>query len=307
MWQQPAAVTRPNFFILGAPKCGTTALHQYLSGHPQITMSEPKEPHYFCVDFPGFRWARSDKEYEAFFDHAGPETIAAGEASPLYLYSERAAEEILRFAPDARVVVMLRPYLPYLRSFHNQAVYNHDETERDFARAWRLQAERARGQRIPSTCREPALLQYEQVGRVGAQLERLYSVFPRERVLVILFEDFTRDTKQAYERTLEFLEVPTDDRQDFPRVHAAKAHRMPIIARLTQRPPEPLLKLGGAVKRRLGLGGWSALGALRKLNTRPTDKREVDAEVLAEISNTFRDDAALLSELLERDVSHWCA
>lgn len=306
MWQQAPAVARPNFFIVGAPKCGTTALHHYLSAHPRVSMSEPKEPHYFCVDFPGFRWARSDEEYEAFFSEAGPQSLAIGEASPLYLYSDRAGEEIARFAPGARVVVMLRPYLPYLRSFHNQLLYNRDEVEPDFAVAWRLQKERSDGRRIPSTTREPKLLQYEQVGRVGSQLQRLLDVFPRDRVLVILFEDFVRDTKESYERVLDFLGLPSDGREDFPRVHAAKAHRVPALARLTQRPPLPLLKLGRAVKRRVGLEGWSALGALRRLNTRPTDKRDVPPELQAEISRTFRDDAALLSELLGRDLGHWC-
>ena len=45
----------PDFFIVGAPKCGTTAISEYLRTHPRIFMCKPKEPHYFALDIPGYR------------------------------------------------------------------------------------------------------------------------------------------------------------------------------------------------------------------------------------------------------------
>ena len=58
---------KPNLFIVGAPKCGTTAWAQYLNTHPKIGFSNRKEPHYFCDDFQGFRWAKNRIEYEEMF------------------------------------------------------------------------------------------------------------------------------------------------------------------------------------------------------------------------------------------------
>ena len=96
-------MTLPNFFIVGAPKCGTTALHAYLSQHPDVFMSDPKEPHYFGSDL-DFRYRRrpSDAQYRSYFAGAG-DRRRIGEASVWYLYSECAADEIGRASCRERV------------------------------------------------------------------------------------------------------------------------------------------------------------------------------------------------------------
>ncbi|MEQ9093167.1 MAG: sulfotransferase, partial [Miltoncostaeaceae bacterium] len=203
---------RPNFFILGAPKCGTTALSEYLRRHPQVFMSSPKEPHYFCDDFdyyyaPG---RRSLDHYLHLYDGAGPEHLAVGEASVWYLYSQTAAANIAAFDPGARAIVMLRNPVEMVPSLHSQLLYTVDEDERDPARAWALQEARARGDRLPAGVRVPAFLQYGPAASYAAQIERVMAVFPPERLLVILFDDFRADTAGTYRRTLEFLGVPDD-------------------------------------------------------------------------------------------------
>src|SRR5690606_30582215 len=85
------SMTRPNLFIVGAPKCGTTAWVEYLSSHPEIFFCDPKEPHFFNTDIPNFRWVRSLDEYLKLFVRAGSKKVV-GEASILYLYSQEAAE-----------------------------------------------------------------------------------------------------------------------------------------------------------------------------------------------------------------------
>lgn len=94
---------KPNFFIIGAPKCGTTALCEYLRAHPRIGMSIPKEPHYFCTDCTTrFRTIYTQQEYLRCFDHVQDGCAVAGEGSVWYLFSEAAVVNILRFAPDAK-------------------------------------------------------------------------------------------------------------------------------------------------------------------------------------------------------------
>ncbi len=102
---------KPDFFIIGAPKCGTTALATYLAEHPNIQLSDPKEPHYFCKDLKaGGPPVASDKDYVRRFFPGLEESgaSAAGEASVWYLYSDVAVRNILRFQPDAKFIVMLR-------------------------------------------------------------------------------------------------------------------------------------------------------------------------------------------------------
>ena len=94
---------KPNLFIVGAAKSGTTSLHSYLRSHPQIYMSEPKEPHYFCTDFhrssdllkgtqSGFGM-RSKEDYLALFEGVNDSKLV-GEASASYLHSKEAASNI---------------------------------------------------------------------------------------------------------------------------------------------------------------------------------------------------------------------
>ena len=84
---------KPNFFIIGAPKCGTTSLASWVSEHPSVYMSPLKEPDYFHAN----EKIGSLKEYEQLFEGAGPEHITVGEASVRYLYSQVAVPNILNY------------------------------------------------------------------------------------------------------------------------------------------------------------------------------------------------------------------
>src|SRR3977135_3113168 len=101
--------TRPGFFIIGAPRCGTTALSTYLAGHPRIGFSRPKETQFFCTDLPGIRFMTADPdEYvKLCFGHCtGKNYLAIGEGSVWNLYSRAAVWNILRFNPEARFIIM---------------------------------------------------------------------------------------------------------------------------------------------------------------------------------------------------------
>ena len=297
----------PYFFILGAPKCGTTALSEYLRQHPRVFMSTPKEPHYFCDDFdyyyaPG---RRTLEHYLHLFDDADPSYLAVGEASVWYLYSATAAANIAAFAPRARTVVMVRNPLEMVPSLHGQLLYEVDEDEPDPARAWALQEPRARGERLPPGVRVPAFLQYGGAAMLGAQLRRVYASIPREQVLVIVFDDLRADPGAVYRRTLEFLDVPDDGRTEFPRVNPNTVHRAPTVARLTQRPPRAALAAARAVKRVTGVKRLGVLDRVRARNRVEAERAPLDAAFLDTLAEHFRDDVALLSELVGRDLTHW--
>jgi hypothetical protein len=296
-------VRRPDLFIVGAPKCGTSALHQYLGDHPRIFMSRKKEPWFFAEDFP--RFVTTLEEYTALFSDATDRHLAVGESSTCYLRSDTALHRIRDFSPDARIVVMVRNPVDLVHSLHSQALLGLNEEENDIEQAWRLQDARRRCEHIPRSCRSPRFLQYAEVARLGEQLARLLGVFDPRRVSIIVFDDFVSDTRQVYEDVLEFLDVPSDDRRDFPRTNPGRVARSRLLARVARRPPQMLLGPYLRLKKRRG---WNDLGItdwLKRVNEREVDRPPLTREFRAELIEEFRPDVDLLAQILGRDLSDW--
>src|SRR6188472_2624317 len=139
---------RPDFFIVGAFKSGTTALYDYLGQHPQVFMPFHKEPLFFGDDLTR-RYGRMTREqYLSLFADAG-NGQRVGEASAWYLYSRCAADEIRGFAPEAQIIVMLRNPVDVMHAQHSQLLFNAAEDITDFAEALAAEPERRRGERLP--------------------------------------------------------------------------------------------------------------------------------------------------------------
>src|SRR5882672_5145448 len=116
------------FFLIGAPRCGTTSLALALAQHPQVCFSEPKEPHFFTHVSESFDSGRLEAEYiRAFFRADRMSRDALGEASPSYLYSPQAIRAIDRMFPAARFLVMARNPLEMLPSWHARVLFTMDE------------------------------------------------------------------------------------------------------------------------------------------------------------------------------------
>lgn len=293
----------PNFFIIGAPKCGTTALYTYLGEHPQVFMPTAKEPHYFAEDLANHRDLRDWQRYLELFTSARSEHRALGEASVFYLFSRVAIQRILTAKPLARFIVMLRNPLEMIPALHAQYVFTSHDDQPSFADAWRLQAERAVGDAIPPLCYEPLLLQYRELGMLGAQLQRALSLIDRERLHIVLYDDFARDTAGTYRKVLTFLGLDDDGRVNFPQVNANRLLRRPWLQHLLchRRYPERLRHVG----RWFGLHHLQR--SIRLWNSRETHRAALAPELRAEMINAFRDDVTLLSDLVKRDLSMWLA
>jgi hypothetical protein len=297
-------VRGPDFFIVGAGKCGTTSLHEYLGAHPRIFMPAVKEPRYFADDMPGLMNRISTlAAYEALFAGADDRHLAVGEASPQYLYSRTAIARIREYRSDARLIVMLRNPVDIAQAAHQECLYWFVERERDFERAWRLQPLRRRGERVPSSCSQVTVLLWEDMARLGRQVERLLGNFPRAQVKFVLTEDFARHTRQVYEEVLEFLGVPTDGRPDFPRHNEGKRHRIGPLGRYLVNPPGALAPLRRSALRTPVVG--AAWRFLQKINTAPCRRPALRPEFRRELTDFFRDDVRLLAGLIDRDLDHW--
>lgn len=276
---------RPNFFIVGAPKCGTSAWASYLGRHPQISFAAAKEPHYFCTDFPGFRWAETEAEYLALFAGLPPASVI-GEASVMYLYSREAAHRIHRFDPASRILILLREQSAFLPSYHNQILYTRIEDNRDFAAAWRLSGRRGSGQ-LPQGCAEPAFLDYAAVGDFETQVARYVDTFPADQIRVAWMEDWLAAPERFYRNLEAFLRVPHHPCPDFAQINTAHRHRSPMLARLTNRPPELALRFAAGVRRALGLRRLNLADRLRRLNRAEGYAAQVPEALRREISDHF--------------------
>ena len=297
---------KPNFFIVGAPKCGTTALYEYLRPHPNIFMPKVKEPHFFAKDLGTYPFIKTLEDYTGLFAAAGSRHLRVGEASVYYLRSTVAIANIRAFNPDARLIAMFRNPLEMLHSFHAQLLYVAEESESDFETAWRLQEDRSRGIGLPPRSRGAFLVQYRELGRFGTQTERLLSIFPREQVRLILYDDFAAAPQAVYDDVIEFLGIPHDGRTEFPRINEGKRARFDWLRDFYRKPPPPLRSAFRGFK--WAVGGDSMGTVARKLvalNTVKERRPPLSPEFRAELVEAFRDEVALLGRLLERDLSHW--
>jgi hypothetical protein len=303
----------PDFFIIGAPRCGTTSLSRYLSAHPNICFSRPKEPHYFSTLASEAGPAVLQRDYlERFFAHYQAGYEAVGEGSVSYLYAPHAIDRILALNPDAKFIAMLRNPIDMIYSFHYRMLFTMDEDVRDFSRAWALQEARARGRSIPRRCRDPRLLQYAAVGKLGAQVARFMAKVRENRRMIILFDDFLADTCAAYRNALSFLGVSDDGRREFPPKMVSKTYRFAWLQRWLYRPPKPLMDALAASKRRQAVGGSekpSGVMGLRKrlvrFNTIKQKPAPLEASMREMLRETFAEDIARLGSLIGRDLHHW--
>ena len=208
---------KPNFFIVGAPKCGTTALHEYLQRHPDAYLPFYKEPHFFGADLVGSRFMqfrdKPGKYLKLFRDVRGEARI--GESSPWYLASSAAAAEIYRYNPQAKIIIMLRNPIDMMYSMWSQFRYSGNEQIEIFEEALAAESERAAGKRIRRAAHCITGLQYRGMTRFSEQVQRYFDCFGRDGVMVIIFDDFRADTAGVYRSVLEFLALDTDVEVNF--------------------------------------------------------------------------------------------
>lgn len=297
-----AATKRPDFFIVGAPKCGTTAMYSYLQEHPQVFMPFHKEPLYFGADLQRRYGQMTEEQYLALFADARPGQIA-GEASAWYLYSQTAAREIHAFAPGAGIIVMLRNPIDVMYAQHSQLLFNRQEVITDFGEALEAEDERREGQRLPPGPIRAENLFYRQMVRFADQLQRYLDEFGADRVHVIVHDDLRRDTPAQYRRVLEFLGVDPEFRPSFALRNTNKRPRSGGLQQMIYAPPRPIRALAPWLRRsRLA---HAVRGALVTMNSRVEQRQQMDPALRRRLTEEMRPDVERLGALIGRDLSAW--
>jgi hypothetical protein len=297
----------PDFFLAGAPKAGTTALHAALAPHPSLYLSPIKEPKFFLTDGPPptqggpgdartYRehvWRRAD--YEALFTGAPPGTLC-GESTPFYLYSHAAQRRIQALIPAARLLVVLRDPVERAHSNWTHLWSAGLDPIDDFVRACEVEDARV-------AAGWADFWHYTRLGLYGRQLGHLYSVFPPEQVLVLRYRTMLTDPAGTLDRVCAFLGVEQGLLTKIPRenvtAHPAQTTRHRRIGRL--------LRAGSTVAARLpGHAGSAIIDRLeRSLQSNAGQRQPLTWAQRQALIPRFQADVRLLESLTGEDFSDW--
>ena len=297
----------PHFFVIGVPKAGTTALHVALAQHPQLFMSEVKEPKFFLCDGPPparggpgdaktFReyvWRR--EEYENLFAQA-PEGTLCGESTPFYLYDAAAQGRLHEAVPEARLIAVLRDPIDRAHSNWTHLWSAGLEPQGDFVAACRLEQQRITAGWAP-------FWRYLDLGRYGEQLQRLYTRFSREQVLVLRYRQIRDEPVPTLDRICEFLGVKTGHLTEIPAAnvttHATASLKKRVLSGMLRALTTFDQCLPGPVRQR----GEIALA--RMIQSEQRRRHPLTLEQRAELIPHFAADVALLQDLTGQSFADW--
>jgi hypothetical protein len=290
---------RPDFFIAGASKCGTTALFEYLSSHPHVYMSRDKEPKFFCTDLKTTGGVYTIDDYRALFASAPPNCLT-GEATTLYLYSTVAIARVMAYNPNAKIIVMLRYPVDAAHALHATAWSYRIENIEDFEEAWRAQDARCLGERMPPNWPDAATLRYGAIYRYAEQVRRVMEHVPERQRRIMVYEEFFADPRTQYARLLDFLQLAPDPSAAFPIVNGSRGSRSRRIERSLRKPPRWLKTLYAPMRPLLRQTGFSPAEALSEFNAVPRPKPALRPAFRAELDRYFAEDIAELEGLVGR-------
>lgn len=293
----------PNFFIIGARKCGTTSMATWLGEHPSVFISPIKEPSFFSEDL-NHRHIKDWKTYINLFDKAGSEHTAIGEASTAYLFSEAAVPAIEKEFRRPYYIVMLRNPVEMAYSLHGQEIRMLHEDIKDFQKAWKLSPERRVGKHTPRGCKHSTILDYQSWCKLGEQLSRLYATVPADRRLVLVLDDIKENPRREYQRALDFLEVPSDNRQHFPVYNPAREWRSQSLGKIIRDMARGVTWAKHIAhilpKRSLGI-----IDTFMQISSRQHSRPPLSAELRAELREFYARDIQQMEDLLDRRFPSW--
>lgn len=285
---------KPNFFIVGAPKCGTTSLYKYLRQHPEVFMPDRKEPHFFSTDIERPNRITEHEYFELF--HPGRDRLRIGEASADYFYSRIACNRIRQMFPKAKIVIALRNPVDKIHSAHAYRIWLGREQIEDFEEALARDKKDNEGLRYRT---------YIESGIYSNHVRMYFDAFGPTQVHVIIFEEMVRDPESTFKELCRFLDIRTDARVNFERHNASRKARMGKLSLLFV-PSSRAQRLGRSLPRVLQPMLGTVATAVRKWNTRFEERPRMDIALRQSLEREFTEDVRELSALLGKDLlGYW--
>lgn len=296
----------PNFLLIGAQKCGTTALYYALCQHPEIYMSPIKEPFYFVLNGapPPYpvpsqeytdRLRYTEDSYLALF-HDVVDQRAIGEASALYLSSfqpERTAANIHDFNPQMRLIAILRqPADRAWSAFHYYRAKGFEPLNR-FQAALAAEATRRQGNDLPD-------LRHFANGCYFANLKPYFDRFPPEQIRVYLYNEWDQQPQSVLRDIFAFLGVDETVVIETQRKNVTFGVRHAWLQRFLNQPNLARQMLELILRGRMRARVY---GKLRRYNRRQPPA--LDVGLRRALTERYCSDIEQLQTLINRDLSHW--
>ena len=299
----------PDFFVIGAPKAGTSALHSALAQHPHLFLSKVKEPKYYmCGDSPppaykgpgdahsNQEWIWQRERYRDLFRDA-PDDALVGESTPFYLYNRDARRRIAVDRPDARLIAVLRD--PVDRAYSNWMHLWMDglEPRGDVVEAVRREKERIDDGWAP-------FWHYSSLGMYGRQVKDLFDHFPREQVLLLRYKQLVDTPDDVLNRVFDFLGVEGREVESIPADNSRPFVKNGVRARTVG----PVIRAGASVGQFLPPKVWRTVSRplISQLHRggEPTRPR-LTPEQRTALLEPHLEDIALLEEITGESFEQW--
>jgi len=272
----------PNFFIVGAPRAGTTTLYEFLRRTPKVFMSSVKEPSYFSVsvnpNLKASKVIRDKNQYLKLFKKVKDE-IAIGEATPDYLWDPKSAKLIHEVIPNARIIIMLR-----------------DPVERAFSHYLLLLSIGSEKVSLQEAIKKALKAKPDYSGRIiecsyyYEQVKRYLEIFGAEQVKVIIFEEFIQEVRNNVKEVLEFLAVTSEPPKI---VEAQNVFTMPRSNLVNRAVSNSSLN---RIRKKIFPRGLNP--TLRKVFTKRTTKPQLSLNDKKILEDIYRKDVLKLQQLL---------
>lgn len=283
-----------DFFIVGAPKAGTTSLYHYLSEHPQVEMSSQKEPDYFsdkAINEQGMYYTKnrvnSLAKYESLF--VQKESVVYGEASVSYLFYENVPEDIKKYNPNAKIIIMLRN--PIERAFsHYLMDYRLGLISDSFENVLAKKSKHKNAHLFYQ--------QYIEVSKYSKQIQRYLDFFEKDSILFIDYEDLKINVSKTVDQVYNFLHISTEFAADINTKHNTFTMPKNKVIRL-------IYSFVFLRKILTFLFPIYLVKNIRVLLFKSDKKPELLKETRSLLKRIFNDDIKNLEEVLSKDYSKW--
>jgi hypothetical protein len=292
----------PNLFIVGAQKCGTTAVAEYMRSYPEIFVPLQKEPWFWGEDLER-NFNKIDRAYyESMYQESGAAKYLL-DASPLYIKSTSFIHEIQAGVDNPKIIVMLRNPIELVYSLFFQLKYNREKNAKVFPIALSLQEDRKNNPTLTSEFLFPINSQYIEIGKNCHQVIKLIEVFGIKNVHIVLFDDLKEDSSREYKKVLKFLELPEVEPESYKIINPHKVSRTKSLNKLATSPPKWMGTLSSILFSKETR--WKIRQYIKNKNTIYTTREKMTDETKNYLTQAFKEEIESLSTLLDRDLSHW--
>lgn len=296
----------PNLFLIGAPKCGTTAICDQLGQHPEIFIPERKELDFFNTDMvcgPDEIRITEETDYLSYF--AKRTEKYCGDGSITYLFSRAAPDNIIARKPDAKILAVLRNPFALVSSLYHFRRFN-DRLIASDIEACLDEEERYFTANHPADGPMDTLYKLSGFAQYADGVERYQTLFGRENFHIIIYEDLIADRGRIFRDIFRFLDVDADftpvntvinktriKRSQFIHILMSRAFQLPPVRYSAQKLPK-------RVRHRI-------YSRIVSLNTVKAERPPLEVHLRDRLMPKFRRDVEKLSTLIDRDLSFWLA